>query len=194
MIPGAGILLMAAGLSRRYRQQSGQHKLTAIPPDGNPSSLLERNLALATAIAGSEVNVVLRPEDRPLIALAHRYRCTVTLLESDGLGSSIAAGVATRPNWSAWVVMLADMPDLQQNTVRRVFQALRYAETVRPVWQQRPGHPVGFGRTLRDPLLALSGEDGARSLLLRWPPLQISVNDPGCVRDIDVPSDWQKEF
>nr|WP_314420864.1 nucleotidyltransferase family protein [uncultured Erwinia sp.] len=193
MIASTGILLMAAGLSRRYRQQSGQHKLQTAPADNNPFPLLERNLQLATAVAGQQVNVVLRPEDREMIALARRYQCAVTLLASPGLGSSIAAGVANRPWWTGWLVMLADMPWLQQKTVMRVFQGLRFADTVRPVWHQQPGHPVAFSRMLRQSLLALSGDAGANSILDRYPPLLIEVNDPGCVRDIDEPMDWLRE-
>ncbi|ROR07894.1 NTP transferase domain-containing protein [Erwinia sp. JUb26] len=193
MIASTGILLMAAGLSRRYRLQSGQHKLQANPADGNPLPLLERNLQLATAVAGRQVNVVLRPEEQEMIALARRYDCAVTLLASPGLGSSIAAGVANRPWWTGWLVMLADMPWLQQHTVMRVFQALQFADTVRPVWRQQPGHPVGFSRVLRQSLLALKGDEGANGILDRCPPLQIEVNDPGCVWDIDVPADWQRE-
>lgn len=193
MIASTGILLMAAGLSSRYRQLSGQHKLQTTPADGNPLSLLERNLHLATTVAGGQVNVVLRPEDRELIALARRYHCAVTLLASRGLGSSIAAGVANRPWWTGWLVMLADMPWLQQNTVMRVFQALQFADTVRPMWQNQPGHPVGFDRTLRHSLLALKGDEGAHTILARHPPLLIDVSDPGCVWDVDVPTDWQRE-
>lgn len=193
MIARAGILLMAAGLSSRYRQQSGQHKLQAPPADDNPLSLLERNLQLATGVAGRQVNVVLRPEEREMIALVRRYHCAFTLLASPGLGCSIAAGVANRPWWTGWLVMLADMPWLQQNTVMRVFQALQFADTVRPMWQQQPGHPVGFSRVLRPSLLALRGDDGANGILVHCPPLQIEVNDPGCVWDIDVPADWQRE-
>lgn len=193
MIASTGILLMAAGLSSRYRLLSDQHKLQTAPADGNPLSLLERNLYLATAVAGRQVNVVLRPEDRDMIALARRYHCAVTLLASRGLGCSIAAGVANRPWWTGWLVMLADMPWLQQNTVMRVFQALQFADTVRPMWQSQPGHPVGFDRTLRHSLLALKGDQGAHTILVRHPPLLIDVSDPGCVWDVDVPADWQRE-
>lgn len=192
MIGNAGILLMAAGLSHRYRQQCGQHKLQAPPADDGPFSLLERNLLLATSVAGRRVNVVLRPEEHEMIALAQRYHCTVTELASNGLGCSIAAGVANQPEWSGWLVMLADMPWLQQNTVFQVFKALRIANTARPVWQGRPGHPVGFARSLRQSLLALEGDNGAKRLLQHFPPLTIAVNDPGCVYDIDVPTDWRK--
>ena len=123
MIASTGILLMAAGLSSRYRQLSGQHKLQTTPADGTPLSLLERNLHLATTVAGGQVNVVLRPEDRELIALARRYHCAVTLLASRGLGSSIAAGVANRPWWTGWLVIERSRDAKEPTNVKKNFSA-----------------------------------------------------------------------
>lgn len=190
---GVGVLVMAAGHSRRYREQNGQHKLLVRHPACCNLPLLAHSLQLATAACGKRVNVLLRPEDGQLIEIAQRYRCSTTLLESRCLGDSIAAGVAACPHWSGWLVMLADMPWLQLSTVRRVCQALAFADIVRPLWQQQPGHPVGFSADVCDALLTLKGEDGARRLLQGAPPLLLKVNDPGCVRDVDVPDDWMQK-
>jgi molybdenum cofactor cytidylyltransferase len=185
-----GVLVMAAGSSSRYRERDGQHKLLVRHPVCGNLPLLANTLQLATAACNKRVNVILRPEDLPLIEMAHRYRCGVTLLQSRCLGDSIAAGVAAQPDWAGWLVMLADMPWLQLSTVRRVCQALNFADIVRPLWQQRPGHPVGFSADVREALLDLKGKPGARCILEGAPPLLLQVNDPGCVRDVDVPDDW----
>lgn len=186
----AGILVMAAGRSSRYIEQSGQHKLLICHPACHNLLLLTYSLQLAIAACGKRVNVVARPEDRQIIELAQRYRCATTLIESDGLGSSIAAGVAAQPQWSGWLVMLADLPWLQLSTIKQVYAGLQLADVVRPLWQGRRGHPVGFNASLREQLLALKGEDGGRHVISPAPPLLLDVDDPGCVRDIDMPSDW----
>lgn len=186
----AGILVMAAGRSSRYIEQSGQHKLLISHPACHNLLLLAYTLQLAIAACGKRVNVVARPEDRQIIELAQRYRCATTLIESDGLGSSIAAGVAAQPQWSGWLVMLADLPWLQLSTVKQVYAGLQLADVVRPLWQGRRGHPVGFNASLREQLLALKGEDGGRHVISPAPPLLLDVDDPGCVRDIDRPADW----
>lgn len=185
-----GIVVMAAGYSRRYREQNGGHKLLARHQVCGNLSLLGRTLQLATAACDKRVNVVLRPEDHALIQTARRYHCGITLLESHSLGDSIAAGVAAQPHWSGWLVMLADMPWLQLSTVKRVRQAMAFADIVRPQWKLQVGHPVGFNASLRDRLLELHGQEGARSILSSIPPLLLQVDDPGCVRDVDVPGDW----
>ncbi|WP_455813514.1 nucleotidyltransferase family protein [Pseudomonas graminis] len=185
-----GVLVMAAGYSRRYREQNGQHKLLVRHQVCGNLSLLAHTLQLATAACGKRVNVVLRPEDHALIEMTQRYRCAITLLDSHCLGDSIAAGVAAQPYWSGWLVMLADLPWLQLSTVRRVRQAMDFADIVRPQWKQQPGHPVGFSAHVRDALLDLQGKEGARSILSNAPPLLLQVDDPGCVRDVDTPEDW----
>ncbi|MBK4726514.1 nucleotidyltransferase family protein [Pantoea agglomerans] len=185
-----GILVMAAGYSRRYREQDGRHKLLVRHQVCGNLSLLAHTLQIATAACGKRVNVVLRPEDHALIETARRYHCGITLLESPSLGDSIAAGVAAQPYWSGWLVMLADMPWLQLNTVKRVRQALAFADIVRPQWKLQVGHPVGFSANVRETLLGLQGQEGARSILSGAPPLLLQVDDPGCVRDVDVPGDW----
>ncbi|MFK8258032.1 NTP transferase domain-containing protein [Erwinia sp. AnSW2-5] len=185
-----GALVMAAGYSRRYRDQNGQHKLLVRHQVCGNLSLLAHTLRLTTAACGKRVNVVLRPEDHALIETARHYHCGITLVESHSLGDSIAAGVATQPDWSGWLVMLADMPWLQLSTVRRVRQAMAVADTVRPQWKQQPGHPVGFSANVREALLNLHGKAGARSVLSGAPPLLLQVDDPGCIRDVDIPGDW----
>lgn len=185
-----GVLVMAAGYSRRYREQNGQHKLLVRHQVCGNLSLLAHTLRLATAACGKQVNVVLRPEDHALIETARGYHCGITLLESDSLGDSIAAGVAAQPGRSGWLVMLADMPWLQLSTVKRVRQALAFADIVRPQWKLQVGHPVGFSANVREALLNLQGQEGARSILSGAPPLLLQVDDPGCVRDVDLPGDW----
>ncbi|AXU94288.1 hypothetical protein CI789_03015 [Erwinia persicina] len=167
---GIGVLVMAAGHSCRYRELNGQHKLLVRHPACSNLPLLAHSLQLATAACGKRVNVMLRPEDGPLIDIVQRYRCGMTLVDSRCLGDSIAAGVAAQPHWSGWLAMLADMPWLQLSTVRRICQALAFADIVRPQWQQQPGHPVGFSADVYEALLALKGEDGARSILRGAPP------------------------
>lgn len=187
-----GVLVMAAGHSRRYREQDGLHKLLVRHPVCGNLPLLAYTLEMATAACGKRVNVILRPEDHALIETARGYHCGITLLESDSLGDSIAAGVAAQPGWSGWLVMLADMPWLQLSTVKRIRQALAFADIVRPQWRLQVGHPVGFSAGVREALLNLQGQQGARSILSGAPPLLLEVDDPGCVRDVDVPADWAR--
>jgi molybdenum cofactor cytidylyltransferase len=64
---------------------------------------------------------------------------------------------------------------------------------VLPVYQGKQGHPVGFGPQCRDALLALSGPQGAspvaREQKMLGRSLQMGLDDPGIVMDIDTVQD-----
>lgn len=177
-----GIVLLAAGESRRYRAACGRHKLLE-PVAGE--AMLARSYRIAVQ-SGLPVVVVLRP-DRPdlqgCVAQAQQVR-----VESDGIGSSIAAGVRASAHWHGWLIMLADMPWLASSTLQQVAQALPRYHQVRACWQGKPGHPVGFDRGSYAQLIALSGETAARQLLRQTGVYHLATSDAGCVRDVDLPS------
>jgi molybdenum cofactor cytidylyltransferase len=108
------------------------------------------------------------------------------------MGASLAAGVAALPVDRAVVVALADMPWIEPTTIARVADAVRNGAVVAaPFHDGQRGHPVGFAPSLRDELLALAGDDGARSVLARHRAslVRIDVDDAGVLRDVDRPSD-----
>ncbi len=89
-----------------------------------------------------------------------------------GLGASLAAGVAAS----------AVKERLEQG-------ALIAAPMLRGGGAR--GHPVGFSRALREELIAIDGDEGARSVIAahRGEVSLVEVDDPGIVKDIDTPAD-----
>jgi len=109
-----------------------------------------------------------------------------------GMGASLAHGVAQARGADGWVVALADMPRIPPDTVKSVITALQHGALIAaPVYKGERGHPVGFGAALRDELIALDGDQGARALLERHrDSVQlIDCEDPGILLDIDRKSD-----
>ena len=49
------------------------------------------------------------------------------------------------------------------------------------------GHPVGFAATCGPDLMALTGDQGARSVLQVHAPYALAVDDAGCIHDVDTP-------
>lgn len=102
----------------------------------------------------------------------------------DAMGSDI----------DAVVVLPVDQPRVAASTVRALLLAWRRdpAAIVRPVHDGRPGHPTVFPRrswgSLRDPGLAA----GARSVVEAEPVLDVMVDDPGVLIDIDTPDDYRR--
>ncbi|MFF7055230.1 NTP transferase domain-containing protein [Achromobacter spanius] len=94
-----------------------------------------------------------------------------------------------QPAQSACLIALADMPWLRTDTCMQVAAATRRHRIVAPTWQGRRGHPVAFARDLWPELAALSGDVGARSVLMRHPVHELAVDDPGVLADVDAPGD-----
>jgi molybdenum cofactor cytidylyltransferase len=207
VVPGNGAgagsiigLLLAAGRGARFDATGALSKLLAQAPAhaGNATGVPVALAAARTLRAQlARVIAVVRPADsapqQSLHALLRDAGCELAINPhaDDGIGTSIAAGVAAAPEAGGWLVALADMPAVAPATVAAVRDALLAgAPTVAPRHTGRRGHPVGFAARSRTELLALTGDEGARSVLLRHPPRLIDVDDAGCLLDLDTPEDF----
>jgi molybdenum cofactor cytidylyltransferase len=106
-----------------------------------------------------------------------------------GMGDSIAAGVAARGHAGGWLVLPADMPRVRPSTLQAVAQAIETHPIAYAQHQGRRGHPVGFAAELYSELIALTGDEGARRLIARYPAAAVDVDDAGVLIDIDTVDD-----
>lgn len=182
----AGILL-AAGSGSRF----GGDKLLHPLEDGVAiAAHAARNLVAAL----SDVVAVVRWGDFPLYDMLEEEGCQVTMFQGAerGMGASLAHGVGQARGADGWIIALADMPRIAPDTIRGIISALEEGATIAaPVHGGERGHPVGFAATLRDELLALDGDQGARVVLERHRSAVklIECGDPNVLYDIDRKSD-----
>lgn len=180
-------ILLAAGAGSRFGGAKLLHRLA----DGRP---------IAVAAAGSmrpaceRLIAVLRPGDTQLAGLLAQAGCEIVVCADAelGMGHSLAAGVRAADYAQAWLVALADMPFIATASHQAVADRLRAgASLVASQYQGQRGHPVGFNAAWRDQLLALSGDQGARSILGQHRDrLELCpVDDAGVLHDIDRPAD-----
>ena len=184
-------VLLAAGRGERF----GGAKLVAPLPAGPHAGAAVgvaacRNLRAAL----DDVIVVVRPGDASLAAAmaAEGARVVVAARADEGMGASLAAGVAAAGAAGGYVVALADMPWIAPATIRAIAEALRGGASIAaPACGGRRGHPVGFAAEHRDALVALAGDAGARSIVAAHAASvrTVDVDDPGIVRDVDLPAD-----
>ena len=106
-----------------------------------------------------------------------------------GMGYSIAAGVAARPGAGGWLILPGDMPQVQPATLQRVARELASHAVVYAQYKGRRGHPVGFSAELYSELAALTGDEGARRVIARYPAFAMNVDDPGVLVDVDTVAD-----
>jgi molybdenum cofactor cytidylyltransferase len=106
-----------------------------------------------------------------------------------GMGYSIAAGVAARPDADGWLILPGDMPMVRTSTLLELAAALEHYPVVYAQHKGRRGHPVGFGAELFSELTGLSGDEGARRLVARYPAFGVELDDPGVLVDVDTQAD-----
>lgn len=180
-------VLLAAGAGTRF----GGGKLIHPLDDGVPiAAHAARNLIAA----GLDVVAVIRPGDFPLADILEEEGCFVTPCPdaSRGMGHTLAHGIANARDAGGWVIALADMPRVQPATIERVASTIAAGTLIAaPTYRGERGHPVGFHAQLRDELLKLTGDTGARAVLERHREAMhlIDGDDPGVLLDIDVKAD-----
>lgn len=184
-------ILLAAGNSRRFGAQKLLHPLADGTPLGVRSAHHLRS-AVDTVVA------VVSPQDRVLPELLRRVGTEVCLCarSDEGMGASLACGVAASAAADGWVIALADMPFIQPATIDAVAQALREGAAIAaPVYGGTRGQPVGFGRQYGAELRMLAGDEGARAIVNRERAklVLVSVDDPGVHRDVDTRNDLGRD-
>lgn len=184
-------IVLAAGLGSRYRAVAGHHrnKLLAqcVGRDGMERSVLEQVLANVKPFA--DKTVLLTRSDYCSVAelgLCHGYE--VVVLDSPGMGDSIAAAVSAEPAHRGWLIALGDMPFIHVDTLERLTRSVEDDAISVPVHGGRYGHPVAFGRAFGPALMALAGEKGAKRLFQGARIKEVEVDDPGVLWDVDVPA------
>lgn len=180
-------LLLAAGTSTRF----GSNKLLHPLADGTTiAGAAARNLRRATACSLA----IVRPTDRTLAELLRAEGLQVVPCDraAEGMGHSLAWGVAAAPQADGWLIALGDMPFIAPETIRDVARCLLAGAVIAaPSLNGMHGHPVGFHRRFYAELRALAGDAGARVLLGRYADQTTFVpcQDPGIHCDIDTPAD-----
>ncbi|WP_186353866.1 nucleotidyltransferase family protein [Pseudomonas gessardii] len=179
-------IVLAAGQGSRFRALSGQDKLLApcVGRDGVTRPVLEQVLVNLPASVTRRW-VVTSPERSEVVRLAGSYGCEVLLLDSAGMGDSIAAAVAASSSAAGWLVVLGDMPFIQAASIERVIERVEGVSV--PVHAGRRGHPVAFGQALGLALMELTGDRGAKALFAQADVREVRVDDPGVLWDVDVP-------
>lgn len=167
-MPAPAVIILAAGKGERFLASGGNtHKLDALL-HGKP---VLTHVLDAVQAAGLAWHLV-RPDGG-----------------TRGMGDSIALGVQATRDAGGWLILPADLPLIQPTTLRRVADALREDTVVIPHYQQRQGHPVGFGQKYFAALAALSGDVGAKTIVQQaracGATLDLTSDDVGIVQDVD---------
>lgn len=184
------VIVLAAGRGSRFK--ASEHKL--LQPFG-ASTVLGSTLGHAIE-SGLQVRVVTTAA---LSAEARRHvaqRDIIELPEATGgggevlgMGYSIASGVAASADAGGWLVLPGDMPTVLPSSLLAVAATLPNHAVAYAQYRGRRGHPVGFAAELYSELVQLSGDEGARRVVARYPSHGVEVDDAGVLVDVDTNDD-----
>ena len=171
------VIVLAAGRSERFKQsvqqagrvnEWGEHKLHAKLCG---QSVFDHVMD-AVRRSGLPFHVVLPEQTQHL--------------PSQGMGDSIAVGVRATAQSNGWLILPADLPLIQPQSLISVAQALKNHALVVPFYQDQKGHPVGFSQRCGQGLMVLTGDQGASSVVAQHSVFRLALQDQGCVLDVDT--------
>lgn len=181
------IIIPAAGASSRMR---GSDKLLE-KIDG--VALLRRQ-ALRAAEMGADLFVVFPPSS-PRADSVRDISHSEIIVETTGLGDSLAAAFAQIDGYDAALVLLPDMPDIETADMIALFATYR-DDARRPIIRASAGFKAGNPVILPDwtfsDCRALTGDTGARGIISsnanRTRLVPLAGNR--ATLDLDTPEDW----
>lgn len=182
-----GALLLAAGFSNRF----GSAKLLARLDSGN--SVFSQTFSRLSSVV-PDIKVVTRPELTDELKLQN-VDLIVFPDAQRGMGASLAFGMQQVPHqWDACLICLADMPFIKPATYQTLVNSAQADRIVVPVFEDKPGNPVVFGRQFFAQLQSLSGDAGGKPVLKqhREKVVRLTVDDPAVLSDIDTPKDLEE--
>ena len=187
------ILILAGGKSARM----GSRNKLLEEVHGQPLLRLQAWRALK---ASRDVSVLIRPGQPALKqALAGLNVRIISAPEAyEGMGGSIRAGTRAHLRSKCFLLMLADLVEIEASDLRAVMQAR--AMTSGPyIWRGatqdgRAGHPILFEHTVYGDLLNLRQDDGGRSVIAAHQDHVHLVPLPKqrARLDLDTPEEWDK--
>ncbi|MFK7877835.1 MAG: NTP transferase domain-containing protein [Paracoccaceae bacterium] len=186
------ILILAGGASTRM----GSRNKLLEPVRGQP---LLRMQAWRAMKASRDVSVLYRPGQpairRALAGLAVKH--IVAREAFEGMGGSIRAGTLAHLRAKCFVMMLADLVEIEASDLRDVMQARAQSENNFHIFQAatddgQPGHPILFDRTIYSELMNLRGDVGARDILKRHADhiKLVPLKGQRARLDLDTPEAW----
>lgn len=190
-------MILAAGRSSRFGRPKA---LLPVEPAG--PTFAARLISLFRAAGVDDVLVVGRPDDAPLRDLVERSGARF-IINADADRGQLSSLIAALDAIDARavrgvIVMPVDIPSIRATTIATVRRAFLQGTCpiARATHQGRHGHPVIFGAAVFDELRRSDPNSGAKTVVHAHSSevLNVEVDDPAVLRDVDTPQDYRELF
>ncbi|MDR2421648.1 MAG: NTP transferase domain-containing protein [Oscillospiraceae bacterium] len=186
------VIILAAGYSSRMSA------FKPLLPVGGQSAV-SRAASLAARAGVSRVTVVTgfrgRDVEAELRRSGHDVHTVYNARHDEGMMSSVRAGARALPrDVGAFFLLPVDCCAVSPDTLRRIAEALTpdADRVILPLFRGGAGHPPLIPVRLLDGMEDFDGEGGMRAYLAKFRRLEIPVDDPGILEDMDTPADYAR--
>ncbi len=191
---GVSIVILAAGESKRM----GEQKMLLPYED---KSILETVVDKALISKADNVIVVTGSHGTEIRTKLTRFATDVVINDEykSGMLSSVLAGIRSVPEHAkAVIVLLGDQPMVRTEVINRIIEAYNNnaKRIVLPVYKGKRGHPLLIDISFKPYIEKLDPQQGLRQLIIENPEevLEIEVNTPTILKDIDTKEDYSREM
>ena len=190
MTEKTGILILAAGNSSRL----GQPKQLL---EFNGNTLLNHTLGQALKVSSSTI-VVTGSKKIEIERELHPSRTCYNPKWEKGMGSSLNFGLqqllSTFPDINNCIISVCDQPFINASIFRQLIEKQKFTDRgiVASAYSDTLGIPVLFAKKYFGELLKLSGNEGAKKLLLEFKEDVAEINFEEGATDIDTIADYEQ--
>jgi molybdenum cofactor cytidylyltransferase len=141
-------------------------------------------------VTGHHADQVMRAMDGCDVQFAHNPE-----YEKGGMLSSVKTGVrAVQGQCDAFFLVLGDQPLVCAETYRDMMLECRFplSRMIQPTFDDCHGHPVLLSSDTIDDILSLPPDATLKDYTHRIARLEIPVDDPGILADVDTPEDYDR--
>lgn len=187
-------IILAGGESKRMKAPK-----MLLPFKGK--TIIEKVIENVTSSDVHKTVVVLGAEHDTIIKVITGLPVTHCYNDNykEGMLSSVKCGFRSLPDdFEAVLVFQGDQPMIRPLAVNKVINAWRKSGKgiVVPVFEKKRGHPLLIDRKYKEEIEKLNDGEGLRSLAIKFHSdvLEVDVNAPEILRDIDTQEDYLNEI
>ena len=179
-------ILLAAGQSKRM---NGENKLTK-EIQGAP--LIKHSVKSILASSIDELIVVLGHQKETIEKLINKNEEIKFVFNKDfesGIASSIKTGLNNlSEKTEAFFICLGDMPMVNPNIYNQLIKSINKREIIVPTYKGQQGNPVLFAKSMREKIINISGDVGAKKILElnKDKILNLEINDQCVTKDFNT--------
>ena len=181
-IPKIGTLILAAGEGKRMGAVKQLLKI-------GRESFLE-NVIKKYNIFSSKVVVTLGYHKKEIRDEINEIGFSYKEIEGymEGMGSSLREGYKEFSDIDGLFVTPCDLPLLSEKSIKTIIEVYikNPGKTILPKYKGKRGHPVLFPFEDLKLFDTIKGDEGARNILKDLNLLEVEINDPGIIADIDT--------